>query len=133
MPRVCRVYRVYRVWLFRLNRVNRVYRVYRVYMVYGPRTCPQSSPPFPSETGPSPTNIGTGRQKKAWRRPKISLTLALRPLFPVAPTRLDPKTLLEGSWYLVTNYNCTYNCTYNHTRAVRGLISTVIITVIVGE
>ena len=28
--------------------------------------------------------------------------------------------LLEGSWYFVTNYNCTYNCTYNHIRAVRG-------------
>ena len=34
-----------------------------------------------------------------------------------------PSTVLGGSWYLLTNYDCTYNCTYNHIRALKGLIS----------
>ena len=34
--------------------------------------------------------------------------------------------LLGGSWYLLTNYNCTYECTYDPIRALKGLISTAI-------
>ena len=42
------------------------------------------------------------------------------------------RAVLGGSWYLVTNYNCTYNPNYNSIRALKGLISTVISTVIIG-
>ena len=38
-------------------------------------------------------------------------------------TLTGPGVLLEGSWYVVTNYSCTYTCTYNHIRAPKGLIS----------
>ena len=41
-------------------------------------------------------------------------------------------SLLGGSWYLVTNYICTYNPNYNYIRALKGLISTVISTAIIG-
>ena len=34
-----------------------------------------------------------------------------------------PLTPLGGSWYLLTNFNCTYNCTYEHIRALKGLLS----------
>ena len=67
--------------------------------------------------------LGSGleAQKKVNRRPRTKPT-----------PKAKPQTLLEGSWYLVTNYNCTYNCTYNHIRALQGLISTVISTGIIG-
>ena len=42
------------------------------------------------------------------------------------------RRLLGGSWYIVTKYNCTDNPNYNYIRALKGLISTVISTVIVG-
>ena len=37
-------------------------------------------------------------------------------LYEADPLRRDPffdSEILEGSWYLLTNYNCTYNPTYN--------------------
>ena len=36
---------------------------------------------------------------------------------------LSTQHLLGGSWYLLTNYQCTYDCTYNHIRAFKRLIS----------
>ena len=37
--------------------------------------------------------------------------------------RCGLRSMLEGSWYLLTNYNCTYNPNYSYIRAFQGLIS----------
>ena len=41
-------------------------------------------------------------------------------------------SLLEGSWCLITNYNCTYNCTYKPLKCPNIVIIWVISTVIIG-
>ena len=44
--------------------------------------------------------------------------------FPVEVGGLTSSTAPHGgSWYLLSNYNCTYSCTYNHIRARIRLIS----------
>ena len=50
----------------------------------------------------------------------------------IGDLQIKPHLVLGGSWYLVTNYDCTYNPNYNSIRALKGLLSTVISTVIIG-
>ena len=50
----------------------------------------------------------------------------------MAITFVENGALLGGSWYFLTNDNCTYNCTYDHIRALKGLIRTEISTVVIG-
>ena len=49
------------------------------------------------------------------------LEVALRPKAWKAQGPAPSGHLLEGSWYLLTNYNCTYNPTYNWDNPYKSL------------
>ena len=69
---------------------------------------------------------------KGWGRIKLFGALAIRSVEGEREGEDIFWGLLEGSWYFVTNYNCTYNPNYIYIGALKGLISAVICTVIIG-
>ena len=53
----------------------------------------------------------------------MQLQLNRDPVLAFFRQKAGSRGLLGGSWYLLTNYNCTYSCTYNHIRALQGPVS----------